>query len=708
MDVIVNDGSAIARILRGWGEGNDIIRTRGYRISYDPPDPDEPDRGNIITFETPWGRRRFRQKDLVRAFVILGVGTASITAFINKLSKDKEVPGAVISPKKPGDDKEGTIDIVQKDTLPPNTAPTPVITDDGAQHLEMTQTVVDYGLTNDVLNYNKIVDELNKARQQGTTVLFNELKLKLREAFIPIRNKIVRADRPDSFTEIPDPGTSLGLGKAMGDRNSLLNYIQGPTTEGAQLRMFKLTPEMEKMGLRDMITLANKYISIYNTASTQGDHETMIEMTSRLNNLAQWIYTPRVMPEKISTESIEEADNSQIELEQAIQAYSNAQKSGASQDILNKLILHIQELRSYYITKRKQAPTMSESKTYLRTDQFRKEVFPKTPEQTRKFNELQRLEQFLTVHVNPNDEGNMALKEYHEYIDNIDEGLMGASTNPMTYYQSRIDAIKNRLLAHQIDPNIMKQLEEEESVINIDETGDDPETNVTIPGSGVIEDVPDIGTLPGRADLIMGGEANKIVQTKSEVDEEDRLWREYSLVRPGHGNGGVNINSLFKHSINDERLRFNNLRPPTRTHPEINIRKTITTDRTAPATGIRKNIYHLNNPFLPIGHNGNEQFQFTPERLHTPGWGEYENSNNTYQPELVLSKYTARPTRIIQMRNDGLQFAPYTYTNGEADVYHRVPAVSRERVPFNNAYGFPSSQRLDVYDYHNARKSNFN
>ena len=35
-NVIVNDGSAIARILRGWGEGNDIIRTRGYRISYDP------------------------------------------------------------------------------------------------------------------------------------------------------------------------------------------------------------------------------------------------------------------------------------------------------------------------------------------------------------------------------------------------------------------------------------------------------------------------------------------------------------------------------------------------------------------------------------------------------------------------------------------------------------------------------------------------
>ena len=198
----------------------------------------------------------------------------------------------------------------------------------------------------------------------------------------------------------------------MGDRNSLLNYIQAPTIEGAQLRMFKITPEMEKMGLKDMMTLANKYISIYNTASTQGDHETMIEMTSRLNNLAQWIQTPRVMPAETSFKSIEEADDSQIELEQAIQDYSNAQKSGASQDSLNKMILYIQELRSYYISKRKQAPTMSDSKTYLKTDQFRKEVFPQTPEQTRKFNELQRLEQFLTVHVNPNDEGNSALKEY--------------------------------------------------------------------------------------------------------------------------------------------------------------------------------------------------------------------------------------------------------------------------------------------------------
>ena len=456
------------------------------------------------------------------------------------------------------------------------------------------------------------------------------------------------------------------------------------------------------------MTLANKYISIYNTASTQGDHETMIEMTSRLNNLAQWIQTPRVMPAETSSESIEEANKSQIELDEAIKNYEIAKQSGASPDILNKMILYIQELKSYYILKRKQAPTMSESKTYLRSDQFRKEVFPQTPEQTRKFNELQRLEQFLTVHVNPNDEGNSALKEYHEFIDSIDDSLMGASYNPMLYYQTRIDAIKNRLLFHQIDPKIIKQLEEEESVINTDETGDDPETNVNISESGVIETVPDVGTLPGRADMVMGGEANKIIQTKSDLDEEDRLWREYYLVKPGHGNGGVNKNSLFRHSINDERLRYNNLRPPTRTHPEINIKKTITPDRTAPASGIRKNIYHLNYPFLPTGYRGNEQFQFTPERLHTPGWGEFENSNNTYQPELVLNKYTARPTRIIQMRNDGLQFAPYTYSNGEADVYHRVPAVSREHIPFNNARGFPSSQRLDVYDYHNARKSNFN
>ena len=59
------------------------------------------------------------------------------------------------------------------------------------------------------------------------------------------------------------------------------------------------------------------------------------------------------------------------------------------------------------------------------------------------------------------------------------------------------------------------------------------------------------------------------------------------------------------------------------------------------------------------------------------------------------------------MRNDGLQFAPHSYSYGEADVNHRIPAVRHEYFPFDNAYGFPSTQRLDAYDYHNAKKSNF-
>ena len=105
--------------------------------------------------------------------------------------------------------------------------------------------------------------------------------------------------------------------------------------------MLKITPEMEQMGLKDMVRLANKYISVYNTASSKEDHETMIEMTSRLNNLAQWINTPRVMPEETSIESIEQADDSQIELEQAIEDFSNAKKSGAIQDVLNNMNLYI-------------------------------------------------------------------------------------------------------------------------------------------------------------------------------------------------------------------------------------------------------------------------------------------------------------------------------------------------------------------------------
>jgi len=172
----------------------------------------------------------------------------------------------------------------------------------------------------------------------------------------------------------------------------------------------------------------------------------------------------------------------------------------------------------------------------LRPDQFRKEVFPKTPDQTRKFKELQRLEQFLTTHVNPNDEDNKALQEYQDYVANLDGGLLNAASDPTNYYQARIDTIKQKLGEYRIDPESMNRFLGDEAYIIQDESGDDPNTRVVLPGNGTIETDDDVSKENMlRPDQPIGGEANILVQTRQEVEEEDKLWREYSLVRPGHG-----------------------------------------------------------------------------------------------------------------------------------------------------------------------------
>ena len=76
----------------------------------------------------------------------------------------------------------------------------------------------------------------------------------------------------------------------------------------------------------------------------------------------------------------------------------------------------------------------------------------------------------------------------------------------------------------------------DEAFIKQDESGDDPNTRVVLPGNGTVEETEAQANM-ARPDQLIGGEADILVQTQKEVEEEDKLWREYSLVRPGNGNG---------------------------------------------------------------------------------------------------------------------------------------------------------------------------
>lgn len=108
---------------------------------------------------------------------------------------------------------------------------------------------------------------------------------------------------------------------------------------------------------------------------------------------------------------------------------------------------------------------------------------------------------------------------------------------------------------------------------------------------------------------------------------------------------------------------------------------------------------------MPTGYRGNDEFQFTPDRLTTTNWGDFENSNNTYQPEHVLNKYVAKPVRILQVRNDGQRFVPYSYRYGEESIMKTMPGVRNEHVPYDNAFGFPQENNIDEYYYISAKKN---
>ena len=551
VNVILRDPSAIARLIRGWSEGNDIYRSRNYRWRIEPPNPDDPPEpgggGDNIVVETPWGRRRFQQKEFVLALIIAGFTASSIVATIDALRKTLDDPDKTkqitIIPKTKDDPPSITI----TDSIPPKPDDFPMEglpqqkidpnpRTGGASYIEKTIPIMKAGLSDEVDEYNSIVDEFNKAIQTRDLLLINRLRSKLDRAFQPIRDAIVRADRPDKPFDIPDPYSSIGLGRASAELDAGGDYLKGPSVEGTQLSPLEITPEMEKSGLVDIIALANKYIADYNKASTDKDHSKMAEIMAKLNNLAQWVRQPRFEPKQPSKESVDGSDAAEAELRSALEDYSKAKQGGASVDDLKRQNLYIQELRAKYMKLKQQTPAPTQTKTYLRPDQFRKEVFPKTPDQTRKFNELQRLEQFLTTHVNPNDEDNKALQEYQDYVANLDGGLLNAASDPTNYYQARIDTIKQKLGEYRIDPESMNRFLGDEAYIIQDESGDDPNTRVVLPGNGTIETDDDVSKENmSRPDQLIGGEANILVQTRQEVEEEDKLWREYSLVRPGHG-----------------------------------------------------------------------------------------------------------------------------------------------------------------------------
>ena len=746
-NLVINSSRLGAQLIMRWNNENRLIGWRDYGIYLedsaritpggdpneafyllggggDPGgDPDDPRRGFDIVIETPRGSRRIGFKNFIRALVIVGLTSSSIAGIVEGLKS------ATKNNKKSlnfGEDKNKKIDITIKDKprteqdmykkLAPNEPPSRSVSTNlrtgGANRLGITEQIREFGLEDNVNQYNEIVAKFNKAIQHRDKSLVEQYKKELDEAWKPINDKFVLQDRAVKPFEMPDPESTLDLSSIQPDRIKYGrqeplgkgNLIRSPLP-GEQLNYLVATDEQIADGLEDVIGLANGYIRSFNDYSIRGDTTNMMKFHGKLNNLSRWVALPRYKPQEKAKEEDYRVGDVEQELVDNVEQFNQLKKSGADEQQLRLKALKIQELRSTYINLKTKAGEGVKFETYLPDNLIKQEAFPKTPEQTFKFNELQRLEKLLLEHVNPNDIDNKAKREYASYVGTIyGEG----TTDPMKFYQDRIDKIKERLRANKIDEHIIEDFERNEERHRQEATGDDPDSDITIQGAQTIETITPQEREEGdlRPSFKTGGEAHLLVSTPDEMEEENKRWREYSLVRPGFGNGGVKDNSLFRHSMREEQLRFMPLRSvPAEHQPPM----------PAPHHPSRQsqftNIYQINDRFLPINHHGNELFGFTPERLTSTEWNEFENNRNGYMPEHVLARHRDKPTRILGLRPDGQRFTPYSYTYAEAikptDYHHQGGRVMDEDIPYENAKGFRIYQPEDNHSYERAIKKHY-
>jgi hypothetical protein len=726
-NVILTNAAAIARVLRGWGEGNTIFRTGGYRGSIEPPDdPDDPNGGDVIVIETPYGRRIMRIKKFVMALLILGTVGGTIAGIVEAIPKSengkRKRAKISVDPGNPSTGKAPSVKITSPTRfeelymykkLPPNVAPPRVVSDTkGASHLGITQTAIDLGIEDQVNDYNAAAEKYNTALFNGDLDAASEYKTKMDELYAPIKDAYELVDRPDDSFQMPDPGTGFEYSRAPidpitagiipGQSEALKNDLINAARLSAGIEEIEITDAHKSQGHADVIELANRYIRSYNAALAAGNHTDMIQWKSKLDGLNRWTKALRYKPpERRSEFDIKGAENTGVELDTALKELEYAKQQNAPMSTIKRMQLNIQRIREHYVTQKIKTSQVASYESYLPDEHVRKEVFPKTPEQSLLFNKLQRLEHFLVTHVNPNDRENQARKGYDAYIASIQGNqITGPNTDPTKWYRARMDVIRSQLLKYKIDPSVMDEFDKEETDINIDQTGDDPDTRVNIAGAGVVEqetknDIADFE----RPNKTIGGEANFLVSSPSEIEEENKLWREYSFVKPGHGLGTVQNNGLLRHNLDTHYKRYAPLKVPQKTHqhPPHPIAKP-----SRMTQGM--DTYQINDGFQPDNYHGNELFGFTDERLKSTEWSEYENNYNGYMPDHVLSRYKAKGTRIQQFRSDGQRFASHSYSYGEAMKPEMGGGVTDEHVPFDNAKGFPNHHPKDSYTYENATR----
>lgn len=704
-NVIINSASGIAKVLRNWGNSNDIARFRRWRVWRNPPDPDEPDGNSTITIITPFGGRTFSEKNFIKALVILGVSGETIRRIIKSITGDKNKSSFDIKSGQKDKPPDITIDIIPKGEkdmfkkLPPNKVPSHFISATQATHLGLTDQMKDIGLSQEFDDYNQLVDEYNKAKPEdrGDIKKFMDVK------FGEISNTIQMQTRPDDYKIVPDK-TNIKLPPVeIGDdffAKSNTSFGDVPLTRRTGMaKPWKLTEELRDLGLKPTVDKYNKYVKNFNDSATKGDKFGQGHWKAKMDNL------------KFDIESAYPTDAQGLKPPGELAVFDRQRENADDLQNLRQAIASkqppnvIRDLRAKFDESSAQSKQTSASqkaigtpKTYLQD--VRKERFPRTPAETRAFNELQAYEKILHTQVNPNDKSNQALRDYNEFLNASNIGNTGdnGGTNE-DYYKFRKNGIRALFDKYKMPDDIS-------SIVTDEEEGDaEDEDASTHPLPG--EDDAEEETTAKIEDFeqpmrYIGGEALELISDNRERAEEQKRWDDYSLVKRGFGNGPQN--PLYLETLRHDQRRFGPLPMPYRTHPPVRA------PARKPQNDTRfENIYSFDTEFED--EYDNTCFPaFTPEYITSNRQAEFENDHSIYFPEHCLRRFKSKPTRIPRMRTDGQRFAPSGYKYGESDQSRNgatgpgTDGVVSDAIPYNNAYGFQQKRNLSAIEYQMARK----
>jgi hypothetical protein len=239
-------------------------------------------------------------------------------------------------------------------------------------------------------------------------------------------------------------------------------------------------------------------------------------------------------------------------------------------------------------------------------------------------------------------------------------------------YQQYLNAQKEGKDQVTLDKYKAQLLELQNIIINLGGTVEEEEA----PDS-IVSFNPELETIEGsgdgmlRAEIEDPNEVKLFLSTTKVAKEQQKMFNNFSKVSPGHGLGDYRYNGLARFNKREENLRYQNKINPSY-NPQIGY---VGKAKVSPSVD-KLELTHRRNKNQPMmipviqgdfgrvqfevdGNRGNDLMSnhFTRDIPNSNITRDNENSYSIYDPELALSRYRMKGTRILEPRMNGYDYA---------------------------------------------------